>query len=239
MLPILLKTDFVTIYAYPFFMGVSVVLAYRISEYFFHQYTQLNQKKLSAYFIGLFLSSFVGAKVFFLIFSNQGLIDQYSQSLNFWLGGGFVFYGGLIFGSIWTFIVLKCLKWLSFDQLKYAIPGIVLGHGVGRIGCFLAGCCYGHLMDNGHRFPIQLVEALSLLSLGVYLWRNIKKKNIVWTYLVSYSIIRLLVEFGRFDEIRGLYFLNISTSQLISVTIFISVVGFKLYELKYRKITRN
>ena len=129
----------------------------------------------------------------------------------------------------------KFLKWISYDDLKYIVPGIALGHGVGRVGCFLAGCCYGHLMENGHRFPIQLVESSLLIALGVYLWRNIHKKNLVWIYLLSYSVIRLIIEFGRFDEIRGLYFMNISTSQVISIAILLIVVGLRLYELKYEK----
>ena len=216
-------------------MGISIILTYRISEYLFEKYTQIEKSRVNAYFIGLFLSSFLGAKVFYLIFSTQGLIDQYSQALSFWLGGGFVFYGGLIFGSIWTYSVCKFLKWISYDDLKYIVPGIALGHGVGRVGCFLAGCCYGHLMENGHRFPIQLVESSLLIALGVYLWRNIHKKNLVWIYLLSYSVIRLIIEFGRFDEIRGLYFMNISTSQVISIAILLIVVGLRLYELKYEK----
>lgn len=160
-----------------------------------------------------------------------------------YIEGGFVFYGGLIGFLVGLYIVNKfhkidVIKYLS--ELIFLIP---LVHGFGRIGCYLSGCCYG-LPYNGpfhveyHNipytlcdvklFPIQLVEATLLFILAIslyYLSANASRKNIspikiILFYFISYSIIRFILEFYRFDAQRGSLWM-LSTSQWISIIILI------------------
>ena len=157
------------------------------------------------------------------------------------LFGGMVFYGGLIGGLVSGMLCCKKLKLdFSFYADIYA-PAIPLFHAFGRIGCFLAGCCYGieshfGLMYHNEmypdasgvtRLPIQLIEAgLNLLLVLVLVLLNKKKlKNgtLLSVYLIVYPIIRFVDEFFRGDAVRGLWF-GLSTSQWISMILFVTGV---------------
>ncbi len=131
--------------------------------------------------------------------------------------GGLVFYGGLI-GAIATTYVYLHLKRLPTWKVADALaPSIALGHAFGRIGCLMFGCCYGRVCElpwaihfpAGHDshphgvHPTQVYE--SLLNFVLYLglaWLYRRKKfdgQVFGTYLVSYALIRSLVELFRGD----------------------------------------
>jgi phosphatidylglycerol:prolipoprotein diacylglycerol transferase len=119
-------------------------------------------------------------------------------------------------------------------------PGIALGHVIGRLGCFLAGCCWGTETTvpwavvftdpfaaanvgtplNQHLHPTQLYESgaelLILMAILVF-----EKKGrpfpgrTFWGYMLAYAISRFIIEFYRGDP-RGMVY-GLSTSQFISV----------------------
>ena len=146
--------------------------------------------------------------------------------------GSLTFIGGLI-GGIAGFLVL--LKYFFKEDNKDVkkimntlIPGIVLAHAFGRIGCFFAGCCFGIptesflgvMFTHGHAhdlypattiFPTQLFESFFLFSLFFALtqMKSLKNKE-VETYLIGYGIFRILIEFLRGDD-RGSFLPFITT----------------------------
>ena len=129
------------VFSYPLLMGVAWGLSFHFYQFLIDKY-KVDFKNSKLFFTGVFVASWVGAKVFFLI-TSQGIDSSLViQNSNFWLGGGFVFYGGLIFGLTFTIIYKIIFKnpWSSF---KVLVPPLAFGHGVGRVGCFLAGCCFG------------------------------------------------------------------------------------------------
>ena len=155
--------------------------------------------------------------------------------------GGMVFYGGF-FGALAGLVVW--LKWTGRkwdDYLDMFAVGVPLFHVFGRIGCFLAGCCFGVECDIGFvyhyspsemangvtRFPVQLLEAscealLFIVLLRLYLKRRLHGQ-LIWMWMGSYSVIRFLDEFLRGDAYRG--FLGpFSTSQWISLIVFAVVL---------------
>jgi phosphatidylglycerol:prolipoprotein diacylglycerol transferase len=187
----------------------------------------LKKSDLWKIFFGSFFFGWLGAKIFFLLFSAPDKALNYSMEVNFWLGGGFVFYGGLIFAAIFALTFASIAKTLNISDLANILPGLSLGHALGRIGCLLAGCCYGNHCDlpiaiafrGVKRHPVQLYEAIALVCLFFLLrWilKKGKKAQTLLAYLIGYSVIRFVLEFFRGDEIRGSY-LNLSTSQWISV----------------------
>ena len=177
------------------------------------------------------------------IASTPGSIKGWRDVLNaiLMIFGGSVFYGGLLGGMAAGFVYgrKKGLDLLFWSDL--VAPAIPFFHFFGRIGCFLGGCCYGLPCSLGFtyhyspipgandvvRFPIQLVEAgfnLLLFFLLSTLLRKGKCKGMLLTiYLGLYSVARFLLEFFRGDEIRG-FLLGLSTSQWISLLIFIGVL---------------
>jgi phosphatidylglycerol:prolipoprotein diacylglycerol transferase len=221
-------------------MGLAWGFGYFFTNSIFEKYN-LDVSKIKSLFIGLFLSSWIGAKVFFLWFSSGPKIYQYIYANYFWLGGGFVFYGGLIFGLLFYFIWSVSLKKFEFRNSKYLLPGLIFGHAIGRVGCLLTGCCYGAktnsffsiYIQNEHRIPVQGFEALSLFIIGFVILKMLKDQKpnqfIIQSYLISYSIIRFFLEYFRGDEIRGVFFENTSTSQLISILIIITILIKKLF----------
>ena len=155
--------------------------------------------------------------------------------------GGQVFYGGL-FGGIGAALLLAKITRLE-DFSGYTdimAAGVPLFHFFGRIGCFLGGCCYGIESDFGftthnalissangvNRFPVQLFEAGFCLLITAFILRLSRceklKGRLFYIYLFTYAIGRFILEFFRGDSYRG-FLLGLSTSQIISVVIIISV----------------
>ena len=176
------------------------------------------------------------------VFENIKRIDTLEKVLNavYYTLGGSVFYGGLIGGIITAYICIKKDNEYKpyIDIIAVSIP---LFHFFGRIGCFLGGCCYGISSKIGFtflnspieeangisRFPVQLLEALFNIILFIllnYFLKNNKFKNmLIYVYLAVYSTGRFFIEFLRGDMYRGIWF-NLSTSQIISILIFIVIL---------------
>lgn len=220
------------LYSYPLIMGMVWAISYHLAL-FLIETRKDKLKSYKFYFVGVFLASWIGAKVFYLVTLNLEIVKKAALSSSFWLGGGFVFYGGLIFGLIFTFAFGFFTK-QPIKKFTFAIPVLCLGHAVGRIGCLLAGCCFGSITDfafhihlhGANRHPVQLYEAITLFILFLITFNFYKSgKKVVIFYLGSYSILRFLLEFLRGDAIRGenLIWL-LSTSQIISLFIFILVI---------------
>ena len=145
--------------------------------------------------------------------------------------GGFVFYGGIIGGAV-GLMIFSISKKISFLDIADVFLSIIpLGQAIGRIGCFLNGCCYG-IEYSGifsvkypiggewiYVFPTWFTEAIVCLVLFIVLQKIITTKIrgiSTGTYLIGYAVARFLLEFLRGDLIRGIWF-GVSTSQIISV----------------------
>lgn len=219
MWPKLIDIGHITLYSYPLFIGLSWGVAFRMGES--RMPSTFSKNNYYLWIIGLFFFSWIGAKMLFVVTQNNYASNELMGSTNFWLGGGFVYLGGLIGGAIFSFLFIK-LKELSVESLNFAIVPMLWGHSLGRIGCFLAGCCFGtetsapwsiHL-HQAQRHPVQLYESILLATLA-WMLNQYSKQHLIH-YLAGYGLIRFILEFYRADEIRGI-FLGLSTSQIISL----------------------
>ena len=194
---------------------------------------QLSWKQYVVNILASLLGVFLGSRLLFIITKLPGLFNNFSlkNALHVLLNGGFVFYGGL-FGAL---AALKICALITHTDRKMVynlfVPSFILFHAIGRIGCFLAGCCYGIESPFGFemltspgviRFPVQLAESACDILILVAILIIEKKKgtqtNLLSIYMVSYAVCRFLLEFLRGDEIRG-HFLCLSTSQWIALGI--------------------
>ena len=246
MFPILFSSSTFTLYSYPIFLGLALGVVYYTAFYLF---LSTNRKEVIFHkiFWPAVICAWIGAKVFFLL-SVKAIqtTDELVWNSSFWLGGGFVFFGGLIFALVYMLIGVW-RKWFSISDISLFIPAIAWGHAIGRIGCFLAGCCYGkhsdlidHIYLHGDfRYPVQLYESASLIVLGFILFKMVKKHYSAWTiiasYIVGYSLLRFGLEFLRGDKIRGLWW-GVSTSQIISLIMAIFVASFWI--IKHKKLSK-
>ena len=197
----------------------------------------------------------IGSKLLFLVLNLKNIIEYDIPLINV-IKGGFVFYGGLIGGIIGLFIYVRVYKlntWDFFDLFATVLP---LGHSIGRVGCFLGGCCYGieyhgplsctYTVNIGNTplgvplFPVQLVEALFLLclfaALLVLYTRGAQRGTVVLVYGFSYSAIRFVLEFLRGDKERG-FLWGVSTSQILSL--IFGAVLFILFLAKRKKAKKR
>ena len=90
------------------------------------------------------VSGFLGAKLLYIIVSFKDFIKDPIGVLG---SSGFVVYGGLIAGVLCNLIYVKIKKLSFLEYFDLVMPEIALAQGFGRIGCFLAGCCYGRQTD--------------------------------------------------------------------------------------------
>jgi phosphatidylglycerol:prolipoprotein diacylglycerol transferase len=165
--------------------------------------------------------------------------------------GGLVFYGGLIPAAVVAFWVMQWHRLPVWKLADLISPLIALGLSFGRMGCFLAGCCYGKETSlpwavvfrnpdslarlNVPLHPTQLYGAANGLVLFFFLtWVEKKKKfdgQVFWLFLFLYSMTRFFIEIFRGDP-RGFLFTDLlSTSQAIGILLAI----FSLFMLFYLK----
>jgi len=195
---------------------------------------------ISDLFFYIVLASVLGARLFYFVISYP---DWWKHPLDFFKiwEGGLVFYGGLICAVLVSYLFCKKKRVSFFEVADIFAPGIALGHAIGRLGCFSAGCCYGRSLDTTHWYTIifpqveggiaphgiplyatQIYEALALFLIFMFLisFRKQKKFNgqIFLIYAILYSLVRSVLEIFRGDSIRGFVIDDfLSTSQLISL----------------------
>jgi phosphatidylglycerol:prolipoprotein diacylglycerol transferase len=213
-------------------------LSYFLIDNIIRKY-QLSKIGMNRLFIGNFVASFIGAKVLFLIVmtkSDKSHLELITRSA-FWLGGGFVFYGGFLATVFFTFIFCLKLKKYPWTDFSYWLPAVALAHGLGRVGCFFSGCCFGVecnlpwavLINNSYRHPVQIYEAIALMGLSFIGYKCLEKRSAainIKIYVGGYAAIRFILEFFRGDHLRG-NFGFVSTSQMISLILFFIVLYFQ------------
>jgi phosphatidylglycerol:prolipoprotein diacylglycerol transferase len=192
------------------------------------------------------LSAIGGAKVmmFLVDFSYYREHPGEIFSLSTLRAGG-VFYGGLIAAlvvAVWYMRKTRLPGWKTADVFA---PAIALGHGIGRLGCFSAGCCWGvechrpwavtFTSPVAHELvgvplnlpvhPTQLYEAFAEFAIFGFLYWRIRQAHgdgaIIGAYLMLYSTARFTVEFFRVHEQGNVLGGAFDTSQFISAGLFL------------------
>lgn len=171
--------------------------------------------------------------------------------------GGITWLGGVVGAFPFTiFAIHKLVPRAKGNALNYfslLIPGLVIGHAFGRLGCFCAGCCFGGVTNSvfgisfpagssaaelypgpdGNSLPVyptQLFEAAfeTLLALVLIVFRKKLKKYNVEIYLIAYGVFRFLIEFLRGDD-RGATGMYLSPSQFMCLLLFVAATFLILY----------
>ncbi|MBF0312870.1 MAG: prolipoprotein diacylglyceryl transferase [Oligoflexia bacterium] len=219
------------------FAGVGAGVAFSTTHYL-SPHPQ-NWRLLPSFVMALLLV-WIGAKIFFIVNALlSGVNLQHSHSFflsaTFWLGGGGLVFHGALVG------LLLALPLFPKQTISPLFIGLSFGHAIGRVGCFIANCCYGKLCSHNYpwcidgRYPVQLYEALLLLLLGFFLLLQIKSakiKVIPYLYLFLYSCMRFLLEFLRGDdEIRGMI-LFFSSAQWFFLILMLVAIALPALTLK-------
>ncbi|MDO9576212.1 MAG: prolipoprotein diacylglyceryl transferase [bacterium] len=189
----------------------------------------------------ILLGAIAGSRAFYVFTHLSDYSGEWQRAFYVW-EGGLTFYGGVILAFLLCLIWIK-RKRLSFGKLADTVaPSLALGVGIGRIGCFLNGCCFGKPSNFGVVFPpdspcawelgvgvrvhpTQLYSSLAGFSIfGILLLLERKKKFggelLAWFFLL-YSLWRFFVDFIRYYPPSTYIFPNITNNQVVSAVVFI------------------
>lgn len=247
--PVLFEIFGITIYSY----GAMIFIAFLVSLFFAKKLAKIEGISTKLYediaIMGLIVG-LLGAKLLYF-FVNLNTIFSPNVSFIEHLRSGFVFYGAPIAVVIYLYYAQKKFKFSCIDFLDITMAVIPIGHAIGRIGCLLAGCCYGRPTNlpwgvklnsdvvpenliGVTLHPVQIYESILLVFLFIFLYKKFKNKSfkgqIFSLYCILYAPIRFFCEFFRGDDVRGYVpFIHLSTSQFISVLFL--VVGLLSYNI--------
>jgi phosphatidylglycerol:prolipoprotein diacylglycerol transferase len=229
-----------TVYGYGLMIGIGVIAAYIAAEYRAKKLS-LDHDKIFSLTIWCFAGGILGAKLLYYITVIKDILADPSILLK--ISQGFVVYGGIIGGIFAGFLFCKKEKLNFLKYFDLVMPSIALAQGFGRIGCLLAGCCYGvetsshfgivfphsDYAPNGVKLvPTQILSsALDFLHFFVliFLAKRVKADGqVAGLYLIFYSAGRFVLEFYRGDLERGSV-AGVSTSQFIAIILFAIGLG--------------
>lgn len=245
--PVLFQVGSITIYTYGVLVAMGVVLALCYARRQARR-AALDPEKIWNLGIYGVLVALLLAKVW-LVFSSWDYYAAHPRDIfsiaTFESGG--TFYGGVL-GAVLTLVVYSVVEKMPLvsvlDTFAAAVP---LGHAIGRLGCFAAGCCYGKptMVPWGVRFtnpaaaqiagtplevrlhPTQLYEAAAeFVNLLILVWiggRQRFKGQMVGTYFLLYGAERATIEFFRGDPGRTMLFNDsISLMQVVSIGLILA-----------------
>lgn len=230
MYPILFKIGPITIYSYGFFLALAYLTGSILAQ------REAKRRGVGAHFISnlclvCLISGIIGARIFFLLL-NLDFFKENPLEIIMLQHGGLVWYGGLISAVASLLIYIRIKKQPIFVTLDLMAPYVALAQAIGRIGCFLNGCCYGKLWRQVNiLYPTQIFSSLSMLFvflvLRVMQKQGLKTGSIFFSYLALYASKRFFIEFLRGDS--PTVFLGLSVFQLISAGIFVSALAILVF----------
>jgi phosphatidylglycerol:prolipoprotein diacylglycerol transferase len=261
MYPNLFKIGPLTLHSYGLMLALAFLVGFRVALHYAKR-EKMDPSHVMDLVLYIFVSGLVGAKLLHLVVDFDYYRVDWHRLLNIYQVGG-VFYGGLILAlltSLWYVHKKKMDLWRTVDVL---IMGVATGQILGRIGCLLAGCCWGkecypdfplaviftrpeaadqvgtplHIPLH----PAQLYEAIPMIGVLLILMYSYNHRKFTGQqlslYLLLYSTLRFTVEFFRGDS-RGFLFNGLlSTSQFISIFAFAG--GILIYLIRRGQVVQS
>jgi len=189
------------------------------------------------------LGGFLSSRLVYVLFSlreYRSLIEVFK----IW-EGGLVLYGGLLPAVGLALLLIRFWRLSLYKVLDASVLGLCFGFGMGRLGCFSAGCCYGRMTDlpwgvvfsdpnslapQGVKLhPTQLYESLFFWACFAFFTRRRPQGNGLsfWGLMLSYSLFRFFNEFLRGDP--RAFFLGLSHNQWVMIGLFILSLSMLIY----------
>ena len=235
--PILLNIGHITLYTYGLFLALGFIIAIWFSKRnaaFFN----IKAEDISDLFFFILVSAIIGARLLYVGINFETFKANPLEAFKIW-NGGLVFFGGFIAATLTSLVFLKQRGLPILKIGDVVAPGIALGHAVGRLGCFFAGCCYGKTCDLPFAItfshpqslaplgtplhPTQLYMVGSNLILFFILLAFQKRKRfngmIFLAYIMLYSTFRAGIEYFRGDFRGDFFFEFLSLSQGIGLSV--------------------
>ncbi len=246
MYPVLLRIGPLCVYSY----GLMVALGILTAVFFSCRHARhrnLPPDKMVDLMFWIVVWGLLGGRVFYVILNFNDYLCVPLEIFKIYKGG-LVFQGSLILGLLSAWIFIKKNKLPLLATLDIIFLYLPLAHAIGRIGCFLNGCCFGRptqvvggVIFPGHFVrvhPVQLYAAFLLVGIFFALFLIERKKKfdgqVLCFYFIFYGLMRFFIEFIRGDNpsVLGPF----SIFQIISMILFFA--GLILY-FKFKKGSRG
>ncbi|MFC1708584.1 prolipoprotein diacylglyceryl transferase [Candidatus Omnitrophota bacterium] len=236
--PIIFKLGPVTIYSYGLMIFIAIITCLHLLV---KEARSLGYDKDLIFDLGITIifSGIIGARLLYVLLN----LDFYLRSpkeIFMLTHGGLAILGGIVIALIAAFIFTKLKKMPFFVTLDLIAPYVALGQSIGRIGCFLNGCCYGFPCEIGSYFPVheailfpvQLLSSFLLLILFILLrikqYRPHSKGMVFVSYILYYSFLRFLIEFIRADSVRLMFDLTVFQYFCIVLFFFGLILSYRI-----------
>ena len=211
--PVLFKIGPYSVYSY----GAMLALAFLVCSFLAKRRAAsigMDGEKILDLTILLIMSGVIGGRIMFVILDLEYFKTRPLDIFKLW-EGGLVWYGGLILAVISGAVFLRIYRMPILKTADLMMPYVALGQAIGRIGCFLNGCCYG----KTPALPTQLFESAAMFIVYLILRRRVPSNGrTFFLYLILYSVFRFFNEFIRGDNMLAV--MGLTFSQFISVIIF-------------------
>ncbi len=238
--PVLLDLGFLKIYSWGFMVAIAFIIATILAAKEAKR-KKINPEKIYSLVTYIIIGAIIGSRIGYLLFNPT----NFSDIFKIW-EGGMAFHGGFIGGLLFGFFYVRKNKLNFWEITDICTPSIPLAQAIGRIGCFLRGCCYGvattlpwginYLKEIRH--PTQIYSSLALLIIFIFLSKQKHKKNfngaLFLTYIIIYSVFRFLIEFIRVEPriLFGLTGAQITSIILSAISLFLFLKFRKLFKTK-------
>lgn len=200
---------------YGLILGICFIIG---TEYFSKNNKIISKKQENIFILSTLISGIIGARIYGII-ANWNYFSQNPAQIFNLRGGGLGIYGGIIGSTL--YIALFCFKnKINFLDISNSLVKILpLCQSLGRWGNF-----FNHEIYGVNHQPIWLYESIAMFF--VYLLIRKTKIHSTGIYLISYGIIRFILEFIRIDTIPIFY---LSLAQILSILFIL----FGLLTIKY------
>ncbi len=249
--------DFV-ISTYGVFVALGMIAAFYIFLHFSKK-EGIDEKQAENIFLFTIIGGLIGARIAYIIEHP----DQFKTVLDYiaiWKGG-IDWYGGFIGGALVALFLIKFYRLQMWKLADSASIAVIIGHGIGRLGCTAAGCCYGKPVPE-HSFwehfsitfpedsaappgmklyPTQPMEALLNFVIFGILFLFYKRKlfdgQIFSMYLIFYGVERFFLEFLR-NVTPPIDPIGLTWNQIISIFMIVAGIAIFFYRLKSVKVEK-
>ncbi len=237
--PVLFTIKGITVYSYSFFISLGLLLAFLLFL------IEVNKRGFD---VGMgvnlnfwaLISALIGAKLLYLI-ENLGFIFQNPKVIIIFLKGGLSTTGALLGALLAIVIIFRKRKLDGFLWADMCAPSVALGQAVGKVGCLMAGCCYGiptdlpwgivftksHIAPSGIPLhPTQIYQIILNLLIFGFLFLRRKRVNfngeLILSYVFLYTVSKSVVGLFRARVPKEIFGFEMSISQIVNLTAVIA-----------------
>ncbi|MCG3176366.1 MAG: Prolipoprotein diacylglyceryl transferase [Candidatus Omnitrophica bacterium] len=216
MYPVLFTAGGLTFYTYGLFVALAVAASFVYASVLARRAGLAAQDAADLVFL-FFVTGVIGARLFYVVQNGADYVDEPLRAFRL-QEGGLVYYGGFLTAAAAGALYGRLRGWPVLRWADVFAPVLALAHAIGRVGCFLNGCCYGRPAPDGWgvvypgddvtRVPVQLFESAALVVLSVYLVSRLRRDHgrdgrVFAGYLFFYALVRFSVEFMRGDQVTA------------------------------------